>query len=319
MCKNHNYTFKNEDFFSRNTILDDYLMFRVIISALTSFERMKRWFINFDVKEYSNKNHMSIDDATKRKNLSIKKKHYIIICKTYQFHDEKNEREKLHRIFANISIVKANEKLNEECVNQNSIKKTILEKWQEIEKINCDKCNTLDQIIDKRRQAKNIISKKSRKKLRNRKKSQIEELNSENSQRIFKNNSIISIFNESNVKSLKTRSRTRKIILKELKQAIKNISILKISEKQRATIDKLTSAKSVSNFNFKNQSHFLKKRDLQFSKNQKKNQKHQTRTRYSEISTTWRMNSSQWTRWWRFSKNREIFSIFSTIEIKSRV
>jgi hypothetical protein len=93
---------------------------------------------------------MSIDDATKRKNLNIEKMHYIIICKTYQLHDKKNERERLRRILADTSTVKTNEELNEECVNQNSIKKSIFEKSQKIEKINRDKRDTLEQIIDKR-------------------------------------------------------------------------------------------------------------------------------------------------------------------------
>jgi hypothetical protein len=167
--------------------------------------------------------------------------------------------------------MKTNKELNEECVNQNSVKKSTLEKSQEIEKINRDKRDTFEQIIDKRRQAKNIISEKSRKKLRNRKKSQIKEFNSENLERIFKNNLIISIFDESNVKSMKTCSRTRKIILKELKQTIKNISILKTLEKQRVTIDELTSAKNVSIFESqKSISFFEKKRLIIFEESEKK-------------------------------------------------
>ncbi len=71
--------------------------------------------------------------------------------------------------------------------------------------------------------------------------------------------------------------------------------------------------------NLKKQSHLLKKRDLQLSKNQRKYQNHWKTTCYSKFSTTWRISSSQWTTWWRFSRNRKIFTIFSTIEIKSWV
>ncbi len=98
-----------------------------------------------------NKNYINIDNATKRRNLNIEKMHYIIICKTYQLHDEKNEREKLRQILANILTMKANKKLNKKCVNQNSIKKSTFKKSQKIEKINRDKRDTLEQIINKRR------------------------------------------------------------------------------------------------------------------------------------------------------------------------
>jgi hypothetical protein len=119
ICKERDYTFKGESFPPPNTILDDFLMFRVAISGLTKAERMKRWLINFSAKGYPNRGHEGTGAAAKRRNPSnFNKYHYMVICGTYQLHEAEEETQGLRRIRPGQPTVKINECFGDECVKQ---------------------------------------------------------------------------------------------------------------------------------------------------------------------------------------------------------
>ncbi len=71
MCRERGYIFKKIDFSFSNTVLDDYLMFRVTISSMIESERMKKYSINFKTKEYSNRDHAELDEVVKRRDFKI--------------------------------------------------------------------------------------------------------------------------------------------------------------------------------------------------------------------------------------------------------
>ncbi len=133
ICKEREYTFKKNDYFSSNIILNDYLMFRVFINFMIENERIKKYFINFKIKDYLNKDHVDVKEATKRRNLKTRTWHYIIICQTYQLHDEKNERKNLRRVIFETSTIKINEVLDDICVIQS---KSRVKNNREIRNIN---------------------------------------------------------------------------------------------------------------------------------------------------------------------------------------
>jgi hypothetical protein len=109
ICKERSFTFKGDDFPPPNTVLDDYLMFRVAISALTGSERMERYPMNFTAKGYLNRNHPGTEEAAKRRDPKSNTWHYLMICQTYQLHGEEGEREGLRRILPGVPTIKANE------------------------------------------------------------------------------------------------------------------------------------------------------------------------------------------------------------------
>jgi hypothetical protein len=55
--ENDLFTFQNIARRTRALSVDDFLMFRVVISGLTGSDRMKRWPVNFIAKGYPNRNH----------------------------------------------------------------------------------------------------------------------------------------------------------------------------------------------------------------------------------------------------------------------
>jgi hypothetical protein len=93
-------------------------MFRIFINFMIENERMKKYFINFKTKDYLNRDHVDVEKATKRRDLKTRTWHYIIICQTYQLHDEKNERKNLRRVIFETSTIKINEVFNDICVIQ---------------------------------------------------------------------------------------------------------------------------------------------------------------------------------------------------------
>ncbi len=134
ICRERRYFFKKIDFSSSNTILDDYLMFRVVISNMIESERMKKYFINFKTKEYSNKNHAKVEKVVKRRDLIIEIWHYLIICQIFQLHDEKRKRKNLRRILLDVSTIKANEILSDICVVQSKTRDKFIVKFKKIAK-----------------------------------------------------------------------------------------------------------------------------------------------------------------------------------------
>jgi hypothetical protein len=109
ICKKKDYTFKRIDYLSSNTILNDYLMFRIVINLMTEIERMKKYSINFKIKDYSNKEHAKVEKTTKRRNSKTKLYHYIVICQTFQLHDEKKERKEFRKNLFDVFTIKTNE------------------------------------------------------------------------------------------------------------------------------------------------------------------------------------------------------------------
>jgi hypothetical protein len=76
VCWEKRYIFKEIDFSFLNTIFDDYLMFRIVINDMIENEKMKKYSINFKIKDYSNKNHAKIEKIVKN---AISKSKYDII------------------------------------------------------------------------------------------------------------------------------------------------------------------------------------------------------------------------------------------------
>jgi hypothetical protein len=71
VCREREYIFKEIDFSLSNIILDDYLMFRVVINSMIESERMKKYSIKFKTKEYSNKDHAELEKVVKKRDLKI--------------------------------------------------------------------------------------------------------------------------------------------------------------------------------------------------------------------------------------------------------
>jgi hypothetical protein len=226
ICKEQKYTFKKNDYFSLNIILNDYLMFRVSINLMIENERMKKYFINFKTKNYLNRNHVDVEKATKRRDLETKTWHYIIICQTYQLHDEKNERKDFRRVILETSTIKINEVFDDIYVIQS---KSRVKNSRKIKNINFIKIakefirfitsivkiakefilfstSIKESIREKRRNSKNDQSRHQKRFKRDESKNEKEIINLE--------------FEESDVKSRKTRAQTRKEILKKLKKII---------------------------------------------------------------------------------------------------
>ncbi len=47
-------------------------MFRVVINDMIENERMKKYSINFKIKDYSNKDHAEVEKVVKRRDLKTK-------------------------------------------------------------------------------------------------------------------------------------------------------------------------------------------------------------------------------------------------------
>jgi hypothetical protein len=219
VCLEWKYISKEIDFPFSNTILDDYLMFRVVINDMIESEKMNKSSINFKIENYSNKNHAEIEKVVKKRDLKIEIWHYLIIYQTFQLHDEKRKRENLRRFLLDVLIIKVNEILSDICVVQSKARDKLIIKF----------------IIKFKKTAKESIRLVTfvqiRSKRRNSKKKQ-------NQQKRFKRSEVHNIekevinlkTNEFDVKSRKTRSQIRKKIIRKLKTAI-SIKEFKTSKK----------------------------------------------------------------------------------------
>jgi hypothetical protein len=79
---------------------------------------MKKYPINFKTKGYPNREHAGVGEAAKRRDPKTGLYHYIVICQTFQLHGEEGEREGLRRNLPGVPTIKANEVLGEVCVVQ---------------------------------------------------------------------------------------------------------------------------------------------------------------------------------------------------------
>jgi hypothetical protein len=201
-------------------------MFRVFINLMIENEKMKKYFINFKTKDYFNRYHVDVEKATKKRDFKTRTWHYIIICQTYQLHDEKNERKNLRRVIFETSTIKINEVLDDICVIQSKSRVKNSRKIKNIKFIKIAKklirfitsivkiakefilFNTSieESIREKRRNSKNDQSRHQKRSKRDQSKNEKEIINLE--------------FEESDVKFRKTRVQIRKEILKKLKKII---------------------------------------------------------------------------------------------------
>jgi hypothetical protein len=129
VCREKEYIFKEIDFSLLIIILDDYLMFQIVINDMIENERMKKYSINFKIKDYSNKDHAKIEEIVKRRDLKIEIWHYLIICQIFQLHDEKKERKDFRQFFFDVSIIKVNEILSDICVVQSKARDKLIIKF----------------------------------------------------------------------------------------------------------------------------------------------------------------------------------------------
>jgi hypothetical protein len=139
----------------------------------------------------------------------------MIICQTFQLHDEKRKREECRRIILEVSTIKTNESLSDVCVNQSEFESRV-----KIDKNS--KNQKLVKITKKHRRLITSIEKTHREKRRqfeNEFTTQTKRFKRDES---FEKNekSVIHVFDESDVKLKKTRTQTRKKILQELKNVI---------------------------------------------------------------------------------------------------
>ncbi len=220
ICKKKDYTFKRIDYFFSNTILNDYLMFRIVINFMTEIEKIKKYSINFKIKNYSNRKHAKVEETTKRRDSKTKFYHYIVICQTFQLHDEKKERKKFRKNLFNVFTIKTNEVLNEICVMQSKSRdKRRDEKSIKITKERSNRFTT--KIAKDQSQFITFLTKEIREKRKNSK----DDSQSQNKRhKRDKNDKVIDLKNEKfDVASRKTRFQTHRKILKKLKNVI-NVS-----------------------------------------------------------------------------------------------
>jgi hypothetical protein len=129
VCREREYIFKEINFSFLNTILDDYLMFRVVINDMIESEKMKKYSINFKIKNYSNKDHAKIEEIVQKRDFKIEVWHYLIIYQIFQLHDEKKKRENLRRLFFDVLIIKVNEILSDIYVVQSKTRDKLIIKF----------------------------------------------------------------------------------------------------------------------------------------------------------------------------------------------
>jgi hypothetical protein len=194
-------------------------MFRIVINNMIENERMKKYSINFKIKNYSNRDHAKVEEIVKKRDLKIEIWHYLIICQTFQLHDEKKKRKDLRRFLFDVSIIKVNEILSDICVVQSKARDKFIIKL----------------IIKLKKTAKESIRfvtfVQIRSKRRNSKKEQNQQKRFKRSEVLNINEEVINLkTNEFDVKSRKTRSQTRRKIIKKLEITI-SFKKLKTSKK----------------------------------------------------------------------------------------
>ncbi len=226
ICKEQEYTFKKNDYSSSNIILNDYLMFRISINFMIKSERMKKYFINFKTKDYLNKDHVDVEEATKKRNLKTRTWHYIIICQTYQLHDEKSERKDLRRVIFETSTIKVNEIFDDICVIQSKSRVKNSKKIKNIKFINIAKeftrfITSIAKIAKEFILLSTSIKESTREKRRNSENDQSRHQKRSKRDESKNEKEIINLkFEEFDVKLRKMRAQIRKEILKKLKKII---------------------------------------------------------------------------------------------------
>jgi hypothetical protein len=191
----------------------------LLSTTWSKMKKMKKYSINFKIKDYSNRNHAEIEKIFKRRDLKIEVWHYLIIYQIFQLHDEKRKREDLRRFFFDVSTIKINEILSDICVVQSKTRDKFIIKF----------------IIKFKKTAKESIRfvtfMQYRSKRRNSKKEQNQQKRFKRSEVFNINEKVINLrTNEFDVKSRKTRSQTRKKIIEKIETTI-SIKEFKTSKK----------------------------------------------------------------------------------------
>jgi hypothetical protein len=148
----------------------------------------------------------------------------LIICQTFQLHDEKRKREDLRRILLDVSTIKANEILSDICVVQSESRDKFIVKSKKIAK---ESTRLVTFIKSKKTMKESISFATSIEKTHREKRRQFENESTIQTKRFKRDElvekdekSVIHVFDDSDVKFRKTRAQTRKKILKELKNVI---------------------------------------------------------------------------------------------------
>jgi hypothetical protein len=178
---------------------------------------MKKYSINFKIKDYSNREHAKVEETTKERDSKTKLYHYIVICQTFQLHDEKRKRKKLRENLFDVFTIKTNEVLNKVCVVQSKLRDK--RRDEKSIKITKERSNRLTTKIAKD-QSQLITSQTEE--IREKRRNSKDDSQSQNKRhKRDKNDEVIDLENEKfDVASRKTRSQTRRKILKKLKNVI---------------------------------------------------------------------------------------------------
>jgi hypothetical protein len=184
---------------------------------MTKIERMKKYSINFKIKDYSNKKHAKIEETTKRRDSKTRFYYYIVICQTFQLHDEKRERKEFRRNLFDVFTIKTNEVLNEVYVVQS--KSRDKRRDEKSIKITKERSNHFTTKIAKDQSQFITFQTKA---IREKRKNSKDDSQFQNKRhKRDKNDEIIDLKNKKfDVASRKTRSQTRRKSLKKLKNVI---------------------------------------------------------------------------------------------------
>jgi hypothetical protein len=203
-------------------------MFRVVISFMTKIERMKKYSINFKIKDYFNKEHAKVEETTKRRDSKIELYHYIVICQIFQLHDEKRERKEFRKNLLDVFTIKTNEILNEVCVVQSKSRdkrrdeKTIKTSKERSNRLTTKIAKNELQLTTKIAKNQSQFITSETEEIREKRRNSKDDSQSHNKRhKRDKNDEVIDLKNEKfDVASRKTRSQIRRKILKKLKNVI---------------------------------------------------------------------------------------------------
>jgi hypothetical protein len=195
---------------------------------MTEIEKMKKYSINFKIKDYFNKEHAKVEKTTKRRDSKIELYHYIVICQIFQLHDEKKEREELRKNLLDVLTIKTNEILDEICVVQSKSRdkhrdeKTIKTSKERSNRFTTKIAKNESQLTTKiAKNQSQFITSQTEESREKRKNSKDDSQSHNKRHKRDKNDEVIDLENEKfDVASRKTRSQTRRKILKKLKNVI---------------------------------------------------------------------------------------------------
>ncbi len=195
---------------------------------MTEIERMKKYSINFKIKDYLNKEHAKVEKTTKRRDSKIELYHYIVICQIFQLHDEKRKRKKFRKNLFDVFTIKTNEILNEVCVVQSESRdkcrdeKTIKTSKERSNRFTTKIAKNESQLTTKIAKNQSQLITSQTEETREKREISKDDSQSHNKRhKRDKNDEVIDLENEKfDIASRKTRSQIRRKILKKLKNVI---------------------------------------------------------------------------------------------------